>query len=161
LNWTSNHDPSYCSGSDCYFYFGVCDADVYGGEMNPLHETEASADVLSRTSQCESVPARFPSQYVSVPWEVVKNDGAYVKQPDYATLRIEDTLGGTVLALIVTDIPELKKHAADHARLIAAAPELLAALKAAAAVIGHPEDSFSQHMAQLIAKATGTASTLS
>jgi hypothetical protein len=46
------------SSSDCYFYFGKCDADAYGGEMNPLHETEASADVLSRTSQCESVPAQ-------------------------------------------------------------------------------------------------------
>jgi hypothetical protein len=43
------------------------------------------------------------------------------------------------------------------AHLIAAAPELLAALKTAAVVIGHPEDSFSVYMARLIAKATGEA----
>jgi hypothetical protein len=42
-----------------------------------------------------------------------------------------------------------------NSRLIAAAPELLAALKTAAEVIGHPDDSFSMYMARLIAKATG------
>lgn len=46
---------------------------------------------------------------------------------------------------------------AADAYLIAAAPELLAALKTAAVVIGHPEDSFSVYMARLIAKATGEA----
>jgi hypothetical protein len=40
-------------------------------------------------------------------------------------------------------------------KLIEAAPELLAALKTAAEVIGHPDDSFSMYMARLIAKATG------
>jgi hypothetical protein len=47
---------------------------------------------------------------------------------------------------------------AEAACLIAAAPELLAALKTAVEVIGHPDDSFSVYIAKLIAKATGSQS---
>lgn len=52
---------------------------------------------------------------------------------------------------------EVSEQMEANARLIAAAPELLAALKTAAEVIGHPDDSFSVYMARLIAKATGEA----
>lgn len=41
----------------------------------------------------------------------------------------------------------------DHARLIAAAPDLLEALKVAAAIIGHPDDAMSKHIRETIAKA--------
>jgi hypothetical protein len=39
------------------------------------------------------------------------------------------------------------------ARLIAAAPELLEALKLAQSIIGHPDDAHSRHIAAVIAKA--------
>lgn len=41
------------------------------------------------------------------------------------------------------------------ARLIAAAPELLACLKLAADIIGHPDDDASKLIAEVIAKAEG------
>ena len=41
-----------------------------------------------------------------------------------------------------------------NARLIAAAPELLDALKLAASIIGHPDDEMSKYIASIIAKAT-------
>lgn len=39
--------------------------------------------------------------------------------------------------------------------LIVAAPDLLAALKAAVEIIGHPDDAVSKHFAAVIAKAEG------
>ena len=42
-----------------------------------------------------------------------------------------------------------------NARLIAAAPELLEALKLARSIIGHPDDAHSQMIDAAIAKATG------
>jgi hypothetical protein len=42
-----------------------------------------------------------------------------------------------------------------NARLIAAAPDLLAALKFAQSIIGHPDDAGSQLIADAIAKAEG------
>lgn len=41
------------------------------------------------------------------------------------------------------------------ARLIAAAPDLLEALRMAQTIIGHPDDPASQHIAHVISKATG------
>jgi hypothetical protein len=43
----------------------------------------------------------------------------------------------------------------ESASLIAAAPELLEALKLAQSIIGHPDDAHSQHIAAVIAKAEG------
>jgi len=42
-----------------------------------------------------------------------------------------------------------------NARLIATAPEMLEALKLASSIIGHPDDSVSQSIVELIAKAEG------
>jgi hypothetical protein len=45
------------------------------------------------------------------------------------------------------------KSGIQNARLIAAAPELLEALKLAQSIIGHPDDAHSRHIAAVIAKA--------
>ena len=42
-----------------------------------------------------------------------------------------------------------------NARLIAAAPDLLKALKLAKKIIGHPDDDASKYIASVISKATG------
>lgn len=53
------------------------------------------------------------------PWRVVENDGAYVSKPDLARLRIEELNGlQCVIALIVTDIPQLENQA-NAARIAA------------------------------------------
>jgi hypothetical protein len=50
-----------------------------------------------------------------------------------------------------------RETALANARLIAAAPELLEALKLAQSIIGHPEDAHSKLIAAAIAKAEGQA----
>lgn len=49
---------------------------------------------------------------------------------------------------------EIAERTAD-ARLIAVAPDLLAALMVAASIIGHPDDAMSKHIQDVIAKAKG------
>lgn len=73
------------------------------------------------------------AEHTPGPWVVVPNNGAYVKQDKLATLRIEERRSADelVLALIITDCERCRDAAEANARLIAAAPSLLAACKVA------------------------------
>lgn len=66
------------------------------------------------------------------PFTVVDNDGCYVRRPEFATLRIEEytpTNSELAVALIITDCPLAIAGAESLARLIVAAPDLLAELR--------------------------------
>lgn len=64
------------------------------------------------------------------PWVMAENDGAYVKDGEMATLRIEEraTDAELILALVLTDCPTLEDDPRRLARLIAVSPEMLAEL---------------------------------
>jgi hypothetical protein len=59
------------------------------------------------------------------PWVVVPNDGAYVEDNDLGDVRIEQYDDGPVIAVVITDIPSLRKARNANAALIASAPSLL------------------------------------
>jgi len=82
------------------------------------------------------------SKHTPGPW-FVASEGSY------KVASVTSTTG-----VYADTLPEAAQIAAD-ARLIAAAPELLEALKLAQSIIGHPDDAHSQHIAAVIAKATG------
>ena len=93
------------------------------------------------------------------PWRRYLNHGAYVKDPQFAELGIEQSEGANMtVALIVTDVPELQEAAEANADLIAAGPELLEAAKAAlkCAELGNRLSGIESGMLEdAIAKATG------
>lgn len=95
------------------------------------------------------------SKHTKGPWVAVENDGAYVKDPKLATWRVEErgSSAEMVVAVVVSDIALLAKKVEANARLMAAAPEMLAALNEcreliaaefcsdeASAMQGHPID---------------------
>jgi len=95
------------------------------------------------------------SKHTKGPWIAVENDGAYVKNPEFATWRIEErgSAAEMVVAVIISDIALLADKVEANARLMAAAPEMRAALNKAydliraeyscpkaAALEGHPID---------------------
>jgi len=79
------------------------------------------------------------------PWAV---RGYQIRSGDVVVARVTDN------EFSGTDCPK-PEVAFANARLIAAAPEMLDALKLAQSIIGHPDDSASQHIASVIAKAEG------
>ena len=66
---------------------------------------------------------------------------------------------GLMIAMLAHTVKQAdqRETALANARLIAAAPELLEALKLAQSIIGHPEDAHSKLIAAAIAKAEGQA----
>ena len=92
------------------------------------HSNDATMDKIERDQIArEARGDDEPSGHTPGPWAVVPNDGAYVKRPEIGTLRIEAPFPKEdILAIVVTDIPELQRCAVANARLIAAAPETAA-----------------------------------
>lgn len=64
--------------------------------------------------------SRSDSEPSPGPYVVVPNDGAYVKRPELATLRIEQEHDGLVVAMVVTDCERLQAEGPANARLLAA-----------------------------------------
>lgn len=78
------------------------------------------------------------------PWMIDESHGITIVSNDWVIGRV--TYGCTA---------KQKGTAFANARLIAAAPEMLAALELAQKLIGHSEDMGSQFIANVIAKAKG------
>jgi hypothetical protein len=82
------------------------------------------------------------------PWQYAFEGGtaAFIMEGD----------GTTVAKISTTENSTAHRNLPANARLIAAAPDLLEALKFAQSIIGHPDDAGSQMIAAAIAKATGS-----
>jgi len=94
------------------------------------------------------------SKHTPGPWAVVYSKQGYPYQIDAP--NGSDGPGGikNITRWAAISFPSSTEGLAN-ARLIAAAPDLLEALQLAQSIIGHPDDSHSQHIAGVIAKATG------
>jgi hypothetical protein len=78
--------------------------------------------------------------HTPTPWMVIQNDGAYVKEDQFAKFRIDtapESGRDVAVALVITDTPELdnEANAAFIVRAVNAHDDLVAALEAAATVI--------------------------
>lgn len=95
------------------------------------------------------------SKHTKGPWIAVENDGAYVKDPKFATWCIEErgSAAEMVVAVVISDVALLANKVEANARLIAAAPEMLEALKDAYPFVA--DDTIRIHVGTIIAKAEG------
>jgi hypothetical protein len=88
------------------------------------------------------------------PWKF-RDDSKFFKTNPFSVY----IQGGGVHSAAIANIPRKQTIPEEEARanalLIAAAPDLLEALKFAQSIIGHPDDVGSQMIAAAIAKATG------
>ncbi len=89
------------------------------------------------------------------PWKF-RDDSKFFKTNPFSVY----IQGGGVHSAAIANIPRKQTIPEEEARanalLIAAAPDLLEALKFAQSIIGHPDDAGSQMIAAAIAKATGS-----
>ena len=106
-------------------------------------------------SSCTS-KGREMSKHTPGPWSLDIGITGKIEVVATKPMRFNSISAGTPVICDVWRHPEIEDfpgHA--NARLIAAAPDLLEALKLARSIIGHPDDAHTQMIDAAIAKATG------